>query len=62
LTALALPLRRVWPGPVFDVMVLMARTGYSAPLGHPCLSINLSINRQRKVGGDFRRVGVPVLF
>jgi hypothetical protein len=27
LTALMLPLRRVWPGPVFGARVLMARTG-----------------------------------
>ena len=37
LTALVLPLRRVWPGPVFGVTVLKSRTTASAAPAYPAL-------------------------
>jgi len=37
LTALVLPLRRVWPGPVFGVTVSKSRTTASAAPAYPAL-------------------------
>ena len=45
LTALVLPLRRVWPGPVFAVMVLMAAVLAQWPVRGALLPVALAIGR-----------------